>query len=175
MPEEDESLSLDEENGQPAGKKKLIVIVAAVLTLLIAGGVAFFVFSGDDSEINEEVVGEVLDEEAEKAGLGGVNYVAMPRPLVFNVMEGKRDRTVQIKVQLMVISTDNEVLARRHIPLLEGTLVRVFGAATAQQLRTPEGKAKLRETALTQLNEATTKLEGRALIHTVLFTGFVLQ
>jgi flagellar FliL protein len=155
-----------EENGS---KKKLIIIVAAVVTLLIiAVGVYFIFLSGDGQDADAAPV--KTDQHFNAA-----NYVPIPEPMIFNVMEGKRERTVQINVQLMVNNADNEALARKHIPLLESALLRVFGAASAEQLRSPEGKSELRKTALVELNEATIKLEGRALIHSVLFTGFVLQ
>ena len=176
MPKEKEPLSLDEADEAPKSKKKLIIIIAAALiTLVIAAVAVFFIFFNSEPEITDEVVVDATAESTESVKVKAVNYVPMPRPIVFNVMEGKRDRTVQIKVQLMVTNSDSEVLARKHIPLLEGTLVRVFGRASAKQLRSPEGKDQLRKTALKELNDATTKLEGRALIHTVLFTGFVLQ
>jgi len=159
-----------EESGS---KKKLIIIIAAALIILsIVGAGAFFIFSGDDSADSSE---EVSDSRGMNQTAPGTNYVPMPRPLVFNVMDAKRERTVQIKVQLMVTSARNEELARKHVPLLESTLLRVFGAASAKQLRSPEGKSELRKTALHELNEAAIKLEGHAIVHTVLFTGFVLQ
>jgi len=102
-------------------------------------------------------------------------YIAMPNAFIFNVADGKRDRLVQIKVQLMVHGEESADLAKKHIPLLEGTLVRIFGAATADQLRTPTGKVELRESALNALNEATNRVENKSLIHSVLFTGFVVQ
>jgi len=172
----DEELSLDdgEEAAGGGGKKKLIIIILAVVILLGGGGAAYFLLMGDDPEAEqtEEVVESASEEPAD--GLTAI-YVAMPRPFVFNVMEGKRDRLVQIKVQLMVRGEANEILAKKHIPLLEGTLVRVFGAAPVEQLRNPEGKDQLRESALEALNAATKKREGKGLIQTVLFTGFVLQ
>lgn len=172
MAESNESLSLDENKNKSVNKKKLIVIIiGVVITLLIAGGAAYYFLSGDET-INEDVASEQADEEP---SLDVTYYVPMPQPFVFNVMEGKRDRLVQIKVQLIVNRESDEILARKHIPLLEGELVKVFSAASAEQLRSPTGKETLRETALEQLNQATTKLEGHALVHTVLFTGFVLQ
>jgi flagellar FliL protein len=102
-------------------------------------------------------------------------YVPMPMPFVFNVMEGKRARLVQIKVQLLIRGRANELLVKKHIPLLQDTLVSVFSAASAEQLRSPEGRTKLREFSLQALNEATTKYEKKALVDSVLFTGFVLQ
>ncbi len=164
--------SIDGENAAPKSKKKLIIIIVAVVVLLAAGGGgAFFMLSGDDPAASDETVPEATTETTEK----GANYVPMPRPFVFNVLEGKRDRTVQIKVQLMVNTKSSEAIIRKHIPLLESTLVSVFGSATIEQLRSPEGKSELRQKALDELNAATTMVEESALIHTVLFTGFVLQ
>lgn len=173
--EEKEELSLEEqETPQTAGKKKLIIIVATLLILGAAVGSYFLLFSDESGTVSEGV--KVESEQSEKkAEAVSATYVAMPRPFVFNVMDGKRDRLVQIKVQLMVRGSDNELLAKKHIPLLEGTLVRVFGAATVEQLRSPTGKGQLRAQSLKALNEATTKVENKELIHAVLFTGFVLQ
>ncbi|MEJ6077249.1 flagellar basal body-associated protein FliL [Vibrio sp. 1-Bac 57] len=163
--------SIDGENAAPKSKKKLIIIIVAVVVLLAAGGGgAFFMLSGDDAA-SDETAAEATTETTEK----GANYVPMPRPFVFNVLEGKRDRTVQIKVQLMVNTKSSEAIIRKHIPLLESTLVSVFGSATIEQLRSPAGKSELRQKALEELNAATTMVEQSALIHTVLFTGFVLQ
>ena len=75
-------------------------------------------------------------------------YVGMPRPFVFNVAGSQQDRLVQIKIQLMVRGAPDETLAKQNIPLIEGTLLRVFSAATAEQLITFEGKEKLRQDSL---------------------------
>jgi flagellar FliL protein len=174
--EDEQEMSLDEEGATKGGSKKklIIIIIAAVLLLGGGGGAAYYFFLGGDES---EASSEQTENENEQDIVDNVSatYVAMPRPFVFNVMDGKRDRLVQIKVQLMVRGSENETLAKKHIPLLEGTLVRVFGAASVAQLRNPEGKDQIRELALTELNEATKKLEGKVLIDTVLFTGFVLQ
>jgi flagellar protein FliL len=178
MPDQDnEEMLLDEEAPASGGKKKLIIIiVAAVLLLGGGGGAAFFLLGGDSAPPEGETSEEITKGEEEVVEQSvAASYVAMPRPFVFNVMDGKRDRLVQIKVQFMVRGTENVTLAKKHIPLLEGTLVRVFGAASVAQLRNPEGKEQIREQALVALNEASIKLEGKALIDTVLFTGFVLQ
>ncbi|MGJ8581669.1 MAG: flagellar basal body-associated FliL family protein [Psychromonas sp.] len=156
----------------PASKKKLIIIiVAAVLVLIIAAAAVFFLFFSGEPE-SEEAPQETAIEEVKKLE---ANYVPMPRPLVFNVADGNRNRTAQIKVQLIIDNKSDAALVRKHIPLLESTLVTIFGAASVEQLRSPQGKNELRMTALEELNKATTLVEQRALIHTVLFTGFVLQ
>lgn len=170
-----EDLSLeDTESQKGASNKKMMIIIAAVVLLLAGGAGAYFLlFSDSGGTVTPQPEPQPLTEDV--SGTLAANYVAMPRPFVFNVMEGKRDRLVQIKVQLMVRGSDNALLAKKHIPLLEGTLVRVFSAASAEQLRSPVGKAQLREYSLQALNEATAKVENKALVDQVLFTGFVLQ
>ncbi|MGE6158855.1 flagellar basal body-associated FliL family protein, partial [Aeromonas media] len=102
-------------------------------------------------------------------------YVGMPRPFVFNVAGGQRDRLVQIKIQLMVRGAADETLAKQNIPLIEGTLLRVFSAATAEQLMTFEGKEKLRQDSLEECRRVLKDLVSSPVIEQVLFTGFVMQ
>ena len=174
--ENNEELSLGGDNAtKGGGKKKLIIIIVAAVLLLGGGaGAFFFFFSGDDStEVVEQPEEQATNYESGEAQLA--SYVPMPRPFVFNVMDGKRDRLVQIKVQLLIRGSEKVNLAKKHIPLLEDTLVRVFSAASVEQLRSPLGKTELRAFSLKALNEVTTKYENKALIDSVLFTGFVLQ
>lgn len=175
--ENNEELSLEGEDAvKKGGKKKLIIIIIAVVLLLGgAAGAYFFFFSGDSSaEVTEQSEAKD-DNSAEPGEVQLASYVPMPRPFVFNIMDGKRDRLVQIKVQLLVRGSDKVNLAKKHIPLLEDTLVRVFSAASVEQLQSPLGKTELRAFSLKALNEVTTKYENQALIDSVLFTGFVLQ
>ena len=158
-------------------KKKLIIIIAAAIVLLVGGGVGayLFLFADDSVPMDTEQL-EFSDDVGDQSDQNTATlYIAMPTAFIFNVADGKRDRLVQIKVQLMVHGEKSAALAKKHIPLFEGTLVRIFGAATADQLRTPSGKVELRESALQALNEATNRVENKDLINSVLFTGFVVQ
>jgi flagellar FliL protein len=82
---------------------------------------------------------------------------------------------VQIEVQLMVRGPVNEERAKRHIPMIEGTLVRVFSASNADDLVTEVGKADLRSRATSQVRQVMNDLEDNPVIEEVLFTGFVMQ
>ncbi|MCF2859389.1 flagellar basal body-associated protein FliL [Pseudoalteromonas sp. SMS1] len=172
---EETDLEIEEAGGS---KKKLIIIIAAVVVIL--GGVAgFFLMSGGDEEeasLAEEstVVEEDLSEQ-NAAEMGSALYVAMPRPFVFNVPGASRDRIVQIKVQLLVRGDVNEEVTKKHIPLIEGTLLSVFSTTTADELSTSAGKETLRLTALDKVQAAMEGVEGSKVIERVLFTGFVMQ
>ncbi|KKM22206.1 hypothetical protein LCGC14_1627700 [marine sediment metagenome] len=176
MMAEETSLEI-EETGK--SKKKLIIIIVAVL-LTVGGAAGYFFMSGSDAPV------ETLNEEAgisvdlstgfgDSAEIGSALYVSMPRPFVFNVPGSSRDRIVQIKVQLLVRGEVNEETAKKHIPLIEGTLLSVFSTTTADELSTSSGKETLRFSALEKVQKALMDVEGSKVIERVLFTGFVMQ
>ncbi|MCE0494527.1 flagellar basal body-associated protein FliL [Vibrio salinus] len=167
MAEEDE-VQTEEPKG---GKSKLMIIIIAVVVLLLGGGgAAFFLMgSGGDSAGEDAAVQEapVVTEP--------VVYVSLAQPFVFNVTGDKRDRMVQIKVQLMVRGSDNESEARYHSPLIESTLLSTFASATVEQLRSPTGRVELRDKATEDIRTALSKAVGNPVIEKVLFTDFVMQ
>ncbi|MBV7436666.1 flagellar basal body-associated protein FliL [Aeromonas encheleia] len=155
-----------------AKKKKLIMVVALAVIVLGAGGAGtWFMLAGGDKPAADAAEIAKAEASAPQPSL----YVGMPRPFVFNVAGGQRDRLVQIKIQLMVRGAADETLAKQNIPLIEGTLLRVFSAATAEQLMTFEGKEKLRQDSLEECRRVLNDLVSSPVIEQVLFTGFVMQ
>ncbi|MDP2559832.1 flagellar basal body-associated protein FliL [Psychrobium sp. 1_MG-2023] len=176
--------AVENEEAQGGGKKKMIIIIAAVLIILIGGGAgAYFFLMGGDEPTTEMVDGETLpgeevepeEQEAEEATVGDAFYVGMPRPFVFNVPGYGRDRLVQIKVQLLVRGGENDTAARKHIPLIEDTLLTVFSSSNAEKLSTNIGKQELRQNALEAVQKALEPIVGNSVVEQVLFIGFVMQ
>lgn len=163
----------------PKKKSKLMLIIIIVVVLLAGGGGAayYFLFMGSDEVADEATMNEAGDQasENEMSSEDMAIYVAMPNPFQFNAPGISRERLVQIEVQLMVRGQINEELARRHIPMIEGSLLRVFSASNADDLVTEEGKNKLREDATTQARQVMKSLEKSPVVEQVLFTGFVIQ
>jgi len=157
-------------------KSKLMIIIIAVVVLLLGGGAGayFFLFSGDDAS-SEEVSEEGGEAGTSVPAAGQALYVAMPRPFQFNAPGVARERLVQVDVQLMVRGEDNEEKAKRHIPMIEGTLLTVFSSANADELVTEMGKKDLRTTATSQVRQVMNDLESSPVVEDVLFTGFVIQ
>jgi len=167
---DDKDLKIDDKG---KGNKKIIIIaVILILALAGGGGAAFFFLSNDSAAVDSSgVVTETVDKKVNETAY----YVAMPRPFVFNIIGLKRERLVQIKVQLMVRGSDNKDLAKANLPLIESTLLQVFSATTEQQLATYQGKELLRTDSLTKVNEILTKYTGKGLVEKILFSGFVMQ
>lgn len=176
----DEELQV-EEGGEKKSKLMLIIIIAVVV-IGGAAGAYFFLFAGSDEPAAEQLPETEAAAAAAPATQGGgaeigtALYVAMPRPFVFNVPGGGRDRLVQIKVQLLVRGSDNEELVKTHIPLIEGTLLQTFSMSNAEDLVTEAGKIELREQAVSEVKRALEENDiGSNVVERVLFTGFVMQ
>ncbi|CAJ1871148.1 hypothetical protein LMCDFJHI_03888 [Aeromonas salmonicida] len=155
-----------------AGKKKKLIMIIALAVIVLAGGGAgaWFMLSGSDKPA-ADAAAEGADAKPKDTAPKPSLYVGMPRPFVFNVSGVQRDRLVQ----LMVRGTADENLAKQNIPLIEGTLLRIFSAATSEQLMTFEGKEKLRKDSLEECRRVLGDLVSSPVIEQVLFTGFVMQ
>lgn len=176
---EENDLELD----KGKGKKKLIIIIAAVVVLALGGAGAFF-FLGGDSDVSEAEMAAALDssEPSEDgtsssgaAETGSALYVPMPRPFRFNVPGAARDRFVEIRVQLLVRGSDNEEEAKKHVPLIESTILNVFSQANADDLATSAGKTSLKQLTLVEVQKIMKDISGKNIVEQVLFTGFVMQ
>ncbi|MGO4998515.1 flagellar basal body-associated FliL family protein [Oceanisphaera sp. W20_SRM_FM3] len=144
-------------------KRKLILILIAVLLVALGvGGAMLLMPSGDKVEQEPVVDNKPL-------------YVGLSRPFIFPVMAGRRERLVQIEVQLMVRGDQGQLDAQRHLPLLESTLLTVFSRQTADNYITAEGKLTVRQEALDELNAVLTEEVGHPLVEKVLFTSIVMQ
>lgn len=183
---DEKDLEVDNKGG---GKKKLIIIIVAVLVLLGGGAGGYFFLMGDDGPSDEEMAA-ALDSGAGEAGEGGEEgeggeatgasagsalYVPMPRPFRFNIPGAARDRFVEIRVQLLVRGGDNEEEAKKHVPLIESTLLGVFSISNADDLATSAGKASLKQKSLAEVQKVMKDITGKKIIEKVLFTGFVMQ
>lgn len=159
------------ETEAPKGKGKLIIIIIAVVVLLLGGGgAAYFLMGSDDASASQKSENQKVVTPAEP-----VAYVNIPQPFIFNVTGDKRDRLVQIKVQLMVRGTDNENLASHHSPLIESSLLSTFASATVEQLRSANGRIELRDKATEDIKASLSRAVGKPVIERVLFTDFVIQ
>lgn len=163
-------------------KKKKMIIIAAAVVVLGAGVGGYFAFSGGDEPAAAPATAtDAPAAEGETAAkdpsgeVGTALYVSMPRPFVFNVPGAARDRLVQIKVQVLVRGSNNEEIAKQHIPLMESTMLRTFSKANADDLVTAAGKDTLKAAALKDVQEALIGVAGSPIVEEILFTGFVMQ
>ncbi|MDX3773751.1 flagellar basal body-associated protein FliL [Chromatiaceae bacterium AAb-1] len=156
------------------GKKNtriIIIVTAAVVVAVVAG---YFLFAGGKPAT--PAASQAATEETQNAAAyGDALYVPLPRPFVFNIPGTARDRMVQIKVQLLVRGTNNDTIAKRHIPLIESSLLKTFSSANADELATVAGRDALKNKALSDLQQSLISVVNTVVVEEVLFTQFVMQ
>lgn len=144
-------------------KRKIILMLIVALLLAVGGAEVWFLKPSADAVKKPEVV----DTK--------VLYVGLSRPFIFPVVAGRRERLVQIEVQLMVRGDKGQLAAQRHLPLLESTLLGVFSRQSADNYISADGKQAVRREAVNELNAVLTEELGTPLIEKVLFTSIVMQ
>lgn len=167
---EEESLQLEVNEPKKRPKWMMAAIIAGAGVLLAAIVTGVVIFLSDDGEKGAEQV-----EISTPLTPGDALYVGMPRPFLFNLPGEKRSYLVQIKVQIQVRGYPDQEIAKKHIPLIEDSLLSTFSAADAKQLSTREGKEELRTQALINVQTTLQGITGRTVVERVLFTGFVMQ
>ena len=75
----------------------------------------------------------------------------------------------------MIRGSENEEHAKKHIPLIESTLLRIFSQSNADDLATSAGKASLKQLSLKEVQDTMKDITGGRVVEQVLFTGFVMQ
>ncbi|WP_163935817.1 flagellar basal body-associated FliL family protein [Paraferrimonas sp. SM1919] len=154
-------------NSSPINQNKAVVFIVVMFCVSVLSSLIYWTLPSSDS-------GASVNPNIEHI-TGDATYVPMPRPFTFNLQDGSRDRVVQIKVQLLIRGTDNQINVRKHIPLIEDTLLKNFSQSSASQLKTAEGKAQLRQQALLAVQQTLQQNLGSPSVERVLFTGFIMQ
>ncbi|MCB1667002.1 MAG: flagellar basal body-associated FliL family protein [Pseudomonadales bacterium] len=164
MPENGEEEVAPEAKG---GKKKIIILVVAAL--LIGAGAAFFLMSGGDDAEPEEVVEKVVVEQ----DLDPIYFPLAPAFVVNYEYDGKV-RYVQMELQIMSYHQDVIDKVEANMPAVRNSLIMLFGSQDFDELRTVEGKEKLRAQVKNNIQKVV-RLKGDAKVDDVFFTAFVMQ
>lgn len=178
MAEDKDDKDVEQTEEKAGGKKKKLILFGVIgIVLIITVVLVLWLFGGSSSQQPAASTGSgsPSPSSSPRPEVGNALYVGMPRAFVFIVPGDSRERTVQIKAQLMVRGEENEELAKKHIPLIEGTLHEVFSSSTADRLKTAEGKGQLRELALAEVRSALEEVTGNPVVEQVLFTSLVMQ
>lgn len=174
----------EDENSEAAaapkggGKKKLIILGSILLTLIILSIVGTIValnmFSGAEDEMLEAELVEEKAPEAQQARKPAVYYPLKP-PIIVNFQARGRQRFLQADITLMMRDEMVVQAIETHMPMLRNALVLLFSGQVYEDLQTAEGKERLREESLAELQRLLQQEIGKPGVEQVLFTNFVMQ
>ncbi len=163
----EEAQQADAEAPAGGGKKKLILIVLGVLLLIggSVGGTLMIVGGGETAEA----------EQPAKVARGPASYVDLKPPFTVNL--APEDPVAFLQVSLQVLTFDEDVAkeVEKHKPLIRNNLVVLFGKQKSAELRAPDGKERLQQTALETVQSVIDQHGSGGQVDNVFFTSFVMQ
>jgi len=164
---EDLELDVDEKGG--GSKLKLIIIIAVVILLLGGGAAAYFFLFNDSSE-------QVEASDSETPVKVKAIYVNFRTPFNTNLVDGQRNRMIQVKMTFLVRSQDAKDAIESQMPLLKSKILNLMSRADAGYLRTQDGKRDFKKQTIETVNGILLEREKvENAVERVLFTSFVMQ
>ena len=118
---------------------------------------------------------ESSDDDNKSNNIGPAHYMELKPPFVVNVSDGERVRHMQITAQVKLNSADISQYVELHNPAIRHAMIMLLSGQPVAELRTVQGKEKLREQALITLQKLLEENIGAPGIEAVYFTGLIIQ
>lgn len=151
--------------------KKLLIGVIALA--LVAGGVfAGITFFGEEEPLED---GEEVVEDSEPAKSPPI-YQSLHPPLVVNFKDSEGESHF-MQVTMEVMARDQNVVnaVREHTAVIRNSLILLYSSAIYDEVTTREGKEKMLEDGLAEIQEVLTRETGEPGVESVYFTALVIQ
>jgi flagellar FliL protein len=174
------------EDGQAKkSSKKLIIIIVAVVILLAGGGGAgyFFFIRGHDAPEeksdkksgHEEKKSDKSESDDEEHAAAETLYYDLGKPLVVDFSKSASARFVSISLSFLVEGADTVEALKKNEPMIRNNLLMLINAQGAENLKTREGKDKLRAAILAEVTGVLEKMAGKSHVKEIFLTSFVMQ
>jgi flagellar FliL protein len=102
-------------------------------------------------------------------------YLALDPPLIVNFPNTDALRLMQVTITVMAHEQSALDAVTKYNPLIRNNLITLMSGRDSQSLMTREGKEKLRQEALKEVQAVLKKQNGAPGIEDLLFTSFVVQ
>lgn len=164
----------------PSGKKKLIIILLLFLLFLggIGAGVIFFLSDGKEEDVPEQPVAEnIVTEESIQAALENQSKAIFEDIVQLEPFERiflKQDSNMHY-ISLGIALEMMDPGLRRQVYTMEPRIRKIIESQMRQmrwmELRSPQGKLKLKFALLNRINQIFPKVA----IRHIYFTNFIMQ
>ncbi|RMD79278.1 MAG: flagellar basal body protein FliL [Gammaproteobacteria bacterium] len=166
---------------QGGGMGKFVMLgVGAVLVIAVSVGTSVFLVKSMVLPAATAQAGGHGEGEGEGHGEGEGEkqpaiYYAFDPPFVVNFQKPTGARYLQVAVEVLTHDPKVVEAIKQHTPLLRNNLLMLFSAQTYEGLSTLEGKQKLREATLAEIQKVLQEKIGEPGVEDVYFTSFVMQ
>jgi flagellar protein FliL len=152
-----------------------ILLAAVLLSTAGAGGAAWFVMGRAKASESAPAGEQAEGAEAEAALPAPASYLPLEPAFTVNLETPDETRYLQTEVQLMGRDAAALETVKLHVPRIRNVLLLLFGQQKPADLVTREGKEKLQQTALAEVQKVLKAETGKPVIEAVYFTSFVMQ
>ncbi|MDZ4261784.1 MAG: flagellar basal body-associated FliL family protein [Pseudomonadota bacterium] len=153
------------------GKKKMVIMIAVII-LILGGGTAgtlyFTGMLGGGAKLEEAAKNE---EPAKHEPI----YFAFEKPFVVNFETESGLRFLQVGVELMSYDPLAIEAVKTHTPVIKNNIILMFSNQSFESLSNRDGKDKLRDQTLKEIQSVMEKYFGKPGVEEIYFTSFVMQ
>ena len=164
MPPED--LNLDEEG--KGGKGKFIIMIVAAL-ILVAGSIGGTLYFSGALDKKEEDQVKVISE------LNPTFYIKLEPEFIVNFAGDQEASYIQVEIELMTRDQSFVDEATKKMPAIRHQILLILSNQKFNELRTRDGKDKLRTDILNKIQEMIPGNPKVPAIESIYFTMFVMQ
>lgn len=191
---DDPELDLKVKKKGGGGMMKIIMIVAGVVVIMaVSVGTAVYVSKsliqdsishGPSAPAHGEKAahgsashgsGHAAKEGEGEGATGEAKYVKLGDAFVVNFMAGDQIRYLQVTIEVMTHDPAVPGEIETHLPVIRNNLVMLFSGLDYKTLSSVEGKQKIREQTLHEVQKILEERTGDPGVDDLYFTSFVMQ
>jgi len=161
----------------PKSKKKLFIIIAVAIALLsaIGGGVYYFLIRIPVDPAIAEASGDAKPAAKEAPGKPPIFLPLDSFTVNLKVSPGEDHQFLQIGISFQLRSEKSGDPIKQRMPQVRNRVLLLLTNSRASDLSTTEGKEKLVEQILTQVNGLYPQMGDDTPVLGVFFTSFIIQ
>ena len=163
---------IQEEGGKKGGMGKMLMFGGVGVLLVVVGiFVGPMVLNSDEPAEGAEGE-EAVVEVSNKPPI----YQTLHPPMVINFKDEVGDAHF-MQITMEVMSRDQEVinLVRDHTPAIRNSLILLYGQSIYEEVVTREGKEKMLEDGLAEIQRVILETTGETGVEALYFTALVVQ
>ena len=163
----------NEQAEAPKSKKGMIIVIVLVAIIAGGAGVAVPMFLNKPAETAVDAEAEPVAETPPGAE---ALYRGIHPPLLINFLD-ERGKGRFLQMSLEVMSREQSVIdaMEAHDAVVRSQLILLFGDVQLADLNSREGKTKLLDMALEEINKILAEQTGESGVEAVYFTNLVVQ
>ena len=172
--DDDEVEEVSSKKGGSGVLKIVMIVLSVVLLIGVSIGVTLYM-TGAMTSMKSAAATNTAEADGESIKQDNALYYPFDPAFVVNFSDGKQIRYLQVSIVAM--SHDPQAIEglKTHMPVIRNNLILMLSNLNFDTLNSVEGKKKLQQEALAEIQNILKEKTGKPGIEEIYFTGFVMQ